>query len=117
MATRPTGKRSLSGGPTSPGVWKMEKSASSEVLGCRLNSFPASEENNNMGFTSKQMFHRGKYTDEIQRANLPFCFEGVGVQTINIVKDHVVVERYIGTAEDKGILREIMTGTHGAYRS
>lgn len=36
-----------SGSLISPGVWRMEKSACPEVLGCMLNSFPISGVNTN----------------------------------------------------------------------
>lgn len=47
-AAKPTGRHSQSGSPTPPGVWKIEKNASLEVLGCKLSSFPASEANINI---------------------------------------------------------------------
>lgn len=62
-----TGRHSLSGSPTPPGAWMMEKSSSPEVLGCRLSSFPA-EVNINICFTKRQLHHCSKHelADEMQ---------------------------------------------------
>lgn len=50
-----TGRHSQSGSPTLPGVWKMDKSASPEVLGCRLNSFPATEVTVNISYSKGKL--------------------------------------------------------------
>lgn len=36
------------------------------------------------------------------QTNLPLCFKSVGVQAVNVIEDHVVIERYIGTVDAKG---------------
>lgn len=97
---RLTERHSQSGSPIPPGVWKLEKSACPEVLGCRLNSFPASQVN------EKQTYQKGNFIRVANKmidsgTNLPFCFKRVGVQAVNIIKDHVVIKGYEGTADAK----------------
>lgn len=56
-----TMRHSQSGSPTSPGAWRMEKSACPEVLGCRLSSFPASGVKTSTSYTQRQLDHCSKH--------------------------------------------------------
>lgn len=91
----------------SPGVWRMEKSASPEVLGCRLNSFPASGVNINTSCIKRQLDHSSKTWIVSSGTNLSFCLKSVGVQAVNVIEDHVVIQRYIGTVSARGNITRI----------
>lgn len=87
---------SQSGSLILPGVWKLDESGDPEVPVCRHCSFPRQRKGVNTPPPTSLFYHTLKGAWD-SGADLPFCLEGVGIQAVNIVENHVVTERYIGT--------------------
>lgn len=97
-----TKRRSLSGTLKPPVIWQKEGTVDLEAPGCKLSNFPVNQWKFRLHwiFSVSIRYTAGK-KPVTAKTNLSLCFECVGVQSIHVIEDHVIIQRDIGAGKKK----------------